>query len=133
MKNLRVIREERDLLQKDVANILGISRATYSNYEAGLRSPDPNMLKKLADLYAVSIDELLGYSPKNNAKDILCTDERILLKKYRSLSPKGRERTLKQLDFELKMEHVCAYKIKDQLSHVAESRTADKESDVSRK
>ena len=133
MKNLRVIREDRDLLQKDVANALGISRATYSNYEAGLRHPDPDMLKKLADIYAVSIDELLDYTPKNNAKDILRTDERILLKKYRSLSKRGRERTLKQIDFELKMESACKYEIKEQLSHVAESGTAEKSNQQDRR
>ena len=107
MKNLRFIREDRDLLQKDVANALGISRATYSNYESGLRSPDPDMLIKIAEFYGVSVDELLGYTPKNRTTDILRSDERILLKKYRSLSGKGRERTLKQIDFELKMEAAC--------------------------
>ena len=111
MENLRMIREERDLRQKDVADFLGISRATYSNYEAGLRSPDPNMLKRIADFYAVSIDELLDYTPKKHAKDVLRIDERILLKKYRSLSRKGRERTLKQVDFELKMESVDLHEI----------------------
>ena len=126
MKNLRIIREEQNLLQKDVAKALGISRATYSNYEAGLRSPDPSMLKKIADFYAVSIDELLDYRPKNQVRDILRTEERLLLKKYRSLSRKGRERTLKQLDFELKMEAAYKYEIKQQNSCVAESKTEEK-------
>lgn len=126
MRNLRIIREDRDLLQKDAAYALGISRAAYSNYEAGLRSPDPDMLKKMADLYAVSIDELLDYRPKNQAADILRTEERLLLKKYRSLSQKGRERTLKQLDFELKMEAACKYEIKQQNPRVAESKAEEK-------
>ncbi len=92
------------MLQKDVAQALGVSRATYSNYEAGLRSPDPDMLKKMADFYSVSIDELLDYKSKKYPKDILLIDEQILLKKYRSLSKKGKERTLRQIDFELDFE-----------------------------
>ena len=109
MNNLRKIREERGILQKEVAVTLGISRATYSNYETGLRNPDPEMLRALAGFYSVSIDELLDYVPEDAGRLILSYDERQLLKKYRSLSPMGQERTLKQIDFEVKMESKYSY------------------------
>ena len=109
MNNLRKIREEHGILQKEAAVALGISRATYSNYETGLRNPDPEMLRALAEFYSVSIDELLNYVPEDAGRHTLSYDERQLLKKYRSLSPMGQERTLKQIDFEVKMESKYSY------------------------
>lgn len=58
-QRLRKLREDRGLLQKDVGTKLGVSDRTVGNYEADDRSPDPDMLKKLADYYGVSIDILL--------------------------------------------------------------------------
>lgn len=104
MNNLRRLREEHEVLQKDVASFLGISRAAYSNYETGMRSPDVDMLRKLADFFSVSIDELLDYTPKHTQEFSLQSAEKFLIKKYRSLSSKGQERILNQLDFELELE-----------------------------
>ena len=46
--------------QNDVAKMLGISRARYSHYENEIREPDHDMLNKIADLYEISVDTLLG-------------------------------------------------------------------------
>jgi transcriptional regulator with XRE-family HTH domain len=57
---LRDLREDRDLNQKHIAEILGIHQTTYSDYELGhLNIPVP-ALHSLADFYCVSIDYLLG-------------------------------------------------------------------------
>lgn len=58
-KNLRNIREDRDLKQKDLAAILNVSQNTYSQYETGTISLTADILIKLADYYNVSIDYLL--------------------------------------------------------------------------
>jgi len=69
-KRLRTLREEHGYLQKFVADKLDIKSNTLSGYENGTRSPDPSMLSRLADLYNVSIDYLLGRSDhKNTAED----------------------------------------------------------------
>ncbi|TCS95443.1 UTRA domain-containing protein [Hazenella coriacea] len=52
-----------NMLQKDAAREIGISNVTLSQYEKGIRNPDPETLLKLADLYNVSIDWLLGRFP----------------------------------------------------------------------
>lgn len=52
MNKLRYLRESRELLQKDVAFALGISRSAYSNYENDLRCPDPEMLKRMARFFS---------------------------------------------------------------------------------
>ncbi len=104
MNELKYLRESRDLLQKDVAQVLGISRSAYSNYENGIRSPDPETLKRMADFFSVSVDKILGRSPLEKSQDSLSTQEQHLIKMYRSLSPIGKARTLQQISFELSME-----------------------------
>ena len=58
-KNLRAIREDRDIKQKDVAAYLNVSQNTYSQYETGVISLTAEVLIKLSDYYNVSIDYLL--------------------------------------------------------------------------
>ena len=58
-KNLRSIREDNDIKQKDIAKYLNISQNTYSQYETGVISLTAEVLIKLANYYNVSIDYLL--------------------------------------------------------------------------
>lgn len=58
-KNLRAVREDRDIKQKDIAKILNVSQNTYSQYETGVISLTAEVLIKLADYYGVSVDYLL--------------------------------------------------------------------------
>lgn len=58
-KNLRAIREDRDIKQKQIAEILNVSQNTYSQYETGVISLTAEVLIKLAEYYDVSIDYLL--------------------------------------------------------------------------
>lgn len=57
---LRELRELNNFTQAEVAKRIGITRFTYSNYENGKTQPDFNTLIKIADLYNVSLDYLLG-------------------------------------------------------------------------
>lgn len=58
-KNLRSIREDKDIKQKDIAKYLNVSQNTYSQYETGVISLTAEVLIKLSDYYNVSIDYLL--------------------------------------------------------------------------
>ena len=58
-RNLRGIREDRDIKQKEIASVLNVSQNTYSQYETGVISLTADVLIKLADYYNVSIDYLL--------------------------------------------------------------------------
>ena len=57
---LKEIREDKDLLQREVAHILGISQVVYSRYETGIRLMPVDKLDKLADYYSTSVDYLIG-------------------------------------------------------------------------
>jgi len=54
------MREDHDLSQKELADILGIDQRVYSNYETGKRRIPVNLLVLLADYYKTSTDYLLG-------------------------------------------------------------------------
>ena len=58
--NIRNLREDNDLTQTDIANILHISQRAYSHYENGTREIPIPILINLARYYNVSIDYLLG-------------------------------------------------------------------------
>lgn len=58
-KNLRSIREDRDIRQKDLAAYLNVSQNTYSQYETGIIALTAEVLIKLSHYYDVSIDYLL--------------------------------------------------------------------------
>ena len=67
-RRLRDLREDRDLLQKDIARILNCSQVCYSRYESGKRDIPTDVLIKLADFYGVSTDYILGRTYKTQTE-----------------------------------------------------------------
>lgn len=59
-KRIRDLREDKDLLQKDVANFLNMTQQQYSRYETGIQTITTELLIKLAKFYNVSTDYILG-------------------------------------------------------------------------
>ena len=59
---LRKFRKENGYSQSHIANVLGIERSTYTYYETGKTVPVIFDLMRLADLYDISMDSLLGFS-----------------------------------------------------------------------
>ncbi len=66
MERLRDLREDKDLTQQEVADMLGCSQTTYSRYETGDLNVPVDILKKLAKFYKVSIDYIVGITNKKN-------------------------------------------------------------------
>ena len=58
-KRIRDLREDRDLSQKQVAQMLGMSQTGYSKYETGENDIPTIVLIKLADFYGTTTDYLL--------------------------------------------------------------------------
>ena len=63
-QNLRSIREDHDIKQRELAALLNFSQNTYSQYENGKRDIPLAMLWKLADFYKTSIDYIVGRTNK---------------------------------------------------------------------
>lgn len=61
MKNrIALLRTSRHYTQDELSSLLGISRAALSHYEKGRREPDYETLIKIADLFKVSLDYIMG-------------------------------------------------------------------------
>ena len=66
LRRLRDLREDHDLMQKEIAAVLGIQQTVYSRYERGFQTIPLEHLIKLADYYQVSTDYLLGRTDNPN-------------------------------------------------------------------
>ena len=75
MNRLKYLREEKNMLQEDLAKVLEVSQKTISNYETGERDMSTETLTKLSEYFNVSIDYLLGKSDIRNPKTSFRDDE----------------------------------------------------------
>lgn len=107
-KRLKQLREERGMLQKELALSVGLSQQTISLYEAGKRNPDRDTLLKIARYFDCSTNYLLGHtnerSPAEKIKAAISGDPeladfwkeisqredlQLLFRQTRDMSPKG--------------------------------------------
>ena len=65
-RRIRDLREDKDLTQKQMGEILMCSQRVYSNYERGELDIPTEILVKLADFHGVSVDYLLNRTDKKN-------------------------------------------------------------------
>lgn len=63
--NIKMIRKDKKMSQKDMAKILNIPCSTYSNYENNNREPSAELLKKIAEVLDVNINDLLSLNTKD--------------------------------------------------------------------
>ena len=56
------LKEQKSILQKDIAEQVGVSLRSYQRYEYGDRQPTADILIALADFFDVSLDYLVGRS-----------------------------------------------------------------------
>lgn len=65
-KRLRELREERGLTQRELAGLLNLNQSTIAFYETDKKQPSQDTLARLADLFDVSVDYLLGRTDIRN-------------------------------------------------------------------
>ena len=63
-ENIRNLRLDNGYTQKQIAEMLGISQNTYSQYEIGVLNYPVDVIMKLADFYGTTTDYLLGRTDK---------------------------------------------------------------------
>jgi transcriptional regulator with XRE-family HTH domain len=70
-RNLQTLRKSHHLTQEYLGKYLNITHQAYSNYEQCLRTPDIDMLIQIADLYHITLDQLVrgGISPDGVSED----------------------------------------------------------------
>ena len=58
---LKELRDYHGYKQKDISDYLNITSQAYSNYEKGKRTPDLETMRKIAQFYRITIDQLISY------------------------------------------------------------------------
>ncbi len=118
--NIRNLRKRSGYTQKQVADLLGLDRSTYSYYELGKIKPDIATIMKLANIFGVHYTEILesegssGLSDSFSGRNIvekssvekLCfervtQEEKKFLDIFRNLSKDDREETIKFMNAKL--------------------------------
>ena len=125
LSNLKKLRCEKGLLQKDIAEYLGVTIASSSLYENSKRTPTFDILKKLCEFYDVDMELLLGWrDPRqshivydnngiSNTLDCkqLPLDELGLLQDYRILNDNGKDEARKRVN---ELTEIPKYQKKDE-------------------
>ena len=103
---LRALRKQSGLTQQAVADRLQIDRTTYTKYEIGRVSPDQQGLLRLAQLFNVTLDTLLGNGEAAQSSalvsdgqmtTVLTSDETMLLQMFRQLPADERAALTEQI------------------------------------
>jgi transcriptional regulator with XRE-family HTH domain len=76
--NIKTIREQQGLLQKEVALHIGVDKSTYSKIEKGLREVTVSELQKLTKLFNLSTDQILNYDELTTPKEVIIEDKTVI-------------------------------------------------------
>lgn len=91
---LKILRKGRRLTQEQLAERLGVNRATISNYEISRRSPSLKELKRYAEFYGVGLD-YFGVSTKDEVFDLLTRAKEVFASE--EISKEQKEELYKEL------------------------------------
>lgn len=93
LKNLKTLRMQSGISQKQLADVIGVSQQSINKYENHNIEPDIRTLIALADFFGVSVDYLIGHSEIIEAVTPfdLNTKESALIKDFRKLSIRQKE------------------------------------------
>ena len=98
--NLKHYRQQKQLTQRQVANLLGVAPSTYSQYESGVREPDVKKIKQLSRILDISADYLLfgcNKAPMAEYTNNLTKKEKEIIKAYNA-HPEMQQAVDKMLD-----------------------------------
>lgn len=96
LKNLKILREDAKVTQKQLADAVGVSQQSINKYENHNIEPDIETLIHIADYFNTSIDYLIGFSdirrkPEAVAPYDLNQDEAKIIDQYRKLTKKQKQ------------------------------------------
>ena len=121
-KKIKLYRENKKMTQNEVADILGVSSATISKYESGALEPNIESLKRLSELFEISIDELLNDEEKKF--DISKINVLNILREQKEMKLKGNLYHNTQIIFAYNTNHIEGNQLtEDQTRYIFETNT----------
>ena len=119
---IKLYRENKKMTQNDIANTLDVSPATVSKYESGALEPNIESLKRLAELFEVSIDELLN--DEEGKFDISKINVLDILREQKEIKLKGNLYHQTQVSFAYNTNHIEGSTLtEDQTRYIFETNT----------
>ncbi len=96
LDNLKKLRDEKSISQKQLADVISVSQQSINKYENHNIEPDISTLIKLADYFDVSVDYLVGHTDIRHRIEQVCSydlnkEESFLIDNFRRLSPRQRQ------------------------------------------
>ena len=119
---IKLYRENNKMTQKEIAEILGVEPATISKYESGMIEPNIEALKKLAETFEITIDELL--KDEEDKFDISKINVLQVLREQKEMRLKGNLYHNTQIIFAYNTNHIEGSKLtEDQTRYIYETNT----------
>ena len=75
VNNIKKLREDKGLRQKEVANAINIGYSNYNKIENGIREISVKELQRLANFYNLSVDDVINFDQKSMPKEIVIEDK----------------------------------------------------------
>ena len=120
-EKLKLYREKNNMTQKEVAEILNVEPGTISKYELGLTEPNIESIKKLAEIFNVTTDELLKDEEKFDFLKINILD---ILREQKEMKLNGNLYYETQISFAYNTNHIEGSKLtEDQTRYIYETNT----------
>lgn len=119
---IKQYRENKKMTQNDIADILEVSAATVSKYESDSLEPSIESIKRLAELFEISIDELL--TDKEEKFDISKVNVLDILREQKEMKLKGNLYHQTQVSFAYNTNHIEGSTLtEDQTRYIFETNT----------
>lgn len=118
---IKLYRENKKMTQNDLADILEVSSGTISKYESGALEPNIESLKKLADFFGITIDELLKDEEKFDFSNVNVLKA---LREQKEMKLKGNLYHQTQVSFAYNTNHIEGSTLtEDQTRYIFETNT----------
>ena len=125
-EKIKSYRENKNMTQNEIADILGVKSATVSKYESGTLEPNIESLRKLAEIFEISIDELI----KEENFDVSKINILEVLREQKNMNLKGNLYHNTQITFAYNTNHIEGSKLtEDQTRYIYETNTLLAEKD----
>ena len=119
-EKIKLYRESKKMTQVEIAELLGVKPATISKYESGILEPNIESLKKLAEIFGVTVDELI----KEDNFDVSKINILDVLREQKDMKLKGNLYHNTQITFAYNTNHIEGSKLtEDQTRYIYETNT----------
>lgn len=86
LNNLKILRESKGYTQQQLSEMIGVSQQTLQKYETQKHEPDIESLKKLADIFGVTVDYLVGHTAAGEDPNYgISESEFLIIENFRKL------------------------------------------------